>query len=48
VEIYKALGAFADADEVLGDNYSNRHFVAPENLEKLLWVLRLVINTPTF
>jgi len=30
---YKTLGTFADADadagEVLGDNYSNRHFVAP-------------------
>jgi len=26
---YKTLGTFADADEVLGDNYSNRRFVAP-------------------
>ncbi len=26
---YKTFGTFADADEVLGDNYSNRRFVAP-------------------
>lgn len=26
---YKTLGTFADAGEVLGDNYSNRRFVAP-------------------
>jgi hypothetical protein len=26
---YKTLGTFADSDEVLGDDYSNRHFVAP-------------------
>ena len=26
---YKTFGTFADTDEVLGDNYSNRRFVAP-------------------
>jgi len=26
---YKTFGAFADADEVLGDDYDNRRFVAP-------------------
>jgi hypothetical protein len=26
---YKTFGTFAYVDEVLGDNYSNRRFVAP-------------------